>query len=428
MAVERTEEVSGFYVVEGPLRIRISKGSVELTGKSLSTGDEAIIPYAKATLMEAQGEAEVKVRGGGSLTKLDRSTIPREWMDFVDSVSSRECTVFTLGYVDSGKTFFVTYTANKALRDGLKVSVVDCDIGQSDVGPPTTIGLGLLKEPVVFLEEVNAVSAYFVGSTSLAGHLLPMVVGTAKLVEEARRLGSLVLIDTPGMVYGGPARAYQLYTVEAVNPDLVVALQRNDELKHLTKQLKSLGFEVVELPASPWVKQRNRSDRRLLRERAFYNYFAKKGVVKQVFNLREASIVGSFLGSGCPASPEVLQAVEAVTNCKVEYCEISEDSAVLLLADRPRVREVYAKIRSCFTDKTVKLVHKGFYQGLVVGLLGVRGRFLDIGVLRELDLKEMRAVVETPLREIGEVKALKMGCVRLDDEYREVERLEPGYV
>lgn len=428
MSLERIEEVNGYCILEGPLRIKLIEGEAQVTGKRLSAREEVVIPSAKATLMEASGRAKVELRGGGTLTKLDSSTIPREWVEILDSVGRGPRVIFTLACVDSGKTFFVTYVANKLFERGMKVSVVDCDVGQSNIGPPTTIGLGVLERQVAFLEEVPVFSAYFVGSTSPAGHLLPMVVGTTKLVNQAKGLSDVVLIDTPGMVYGGPARAYQLYAIEALSPDVVVTLQRGRELEHLTRQLKALGYEVVELPASAWVRQRDRSDRRALRERAFYNYFGKRGVASHTLSLDEVAVVGSFMGSGRAAPQEVVSVVEAMAGSGVEYCELSQDSVVIVLKDRPSSKDFYASVREAFKDRTVRVVVRGFERGLVVGLMGGRGEFLDVGVLKGLDFKGRRATVATPLRSVERVRALKLGCVRLGEEYQEVERLEPGFV
>ena len=428
MSLERVEEVRGYYVLEGPLKVRLLEGEAEVTGKRLGAKEEVVIPSAKATLMEAPSGAKVELRGSGALTKLDSSTIPKGWAEFVDSIAKGPRAVFALGSMDSGKTFFVTYVANKLFERGLRVSIVDCDVGQSNIGPPTTIGLGVLERQVAFLEEVQPLSAYFVGSTSPAGHLLPMVVGTTKLVNRARGLSDLVLIDTPGMVYGGPARAYQLYAVEALSPDVVVALQRDRELEHLTRQLKALGYEVVELQASAWVRQRDRSDRRTLRERAFYNYFSKRGVVSHAVSLNDVSLVGSFMGSGCAAPQEVVSVVEAMANSKVEYCELSQDSVVIVLEARPSSRDFYANVKEAFKDRAVRVVVKGFERGLVVGLMGERGEFLDVGVLKGIDFRGRRATVATPLKSLEGVRALKLGCVRLGEEYQEVEKLEPGFV
>lgn len=46
-----------------------------------------------------------------------------------------------LGGSDTGKTSLVEYIAN-LLVSKFKVGIVDCDMGQSHIGPPTTIAWG----------------------------------------------------------------------------------------------------------------------------------------------------------------------------------------------------------------------------------------------------------------------------------------------
>lgn len=427
--VKRRLKVKGYHIAEGPLKIKLVSGRASLTGKRLLEGEDAVIPLAKATLLEVEGEAELEVMGGGTLSQIEESTIPREWQSFIDNLASRgEGVVFVLGSVDSGKTFFITYTANKLLEAGAKVSVIDGDIGQSDVGPPTAIGLGYLERQVVFLEEVGLASAYFVGSTTPAGHLLPMVVGTAKLIHEARAHGGIVLVDTPGMVYGGPARALQIYCIEATKPDMVVALQRERELEHLLKQLKALEVEVARLPASPYVRLRDRKDRKFLRERAFHNYFTRRGTAKLTLSLDRVAIIGSFLGTGERAPAEITRAVQSATGSSVEYCEISQDAIVVVLSDKQPIRNAYLKLRNIFRDRTVKVIRKGFEKGLVAGLIGEKSTCLDIGVLQAIDFHRGEIVLISPWKTPEAVKAVKIGCVKLDESFREVERLEPGFL
>ena len=43
---------------------------------------------------------------------------------------------------------------------------MDADLGQSDIGPPTTVGLGRVRLPVERLGDAEVVGLYFVGSTS----------------------------------------------------------------------------------------------------------------------------------------------------------------------------------------------------------------------------------------------------------------------
>ncbi|MCD6410085.1 MAG: hypothetical protein J7L98_07155, partial [Candidatus Verstraetearchaeota archaeon] len=109
--VKRRLKVKGYHIAEGPLKIKLVSGRASLTGKRLLEGEDAVIPLAKATLLEVEGEAELEVMGGGTLSQIEESTIPREWQSFIDNLASRgEGVVFVLGSVDSGKTFFITYT------------------------------------------------------------------------------------------------------------------------------------------------------------------------------------------------------------------------------------------------------------------------------------------------------------------------------
>src|SRR5437773_5789241 len=97
--------------------------------------------------------------------------------------------VLVIGETDTGKTSFTTYLANRLLAENLSVGVVDADLGQSDIGPPTTVGLGRLCPPVERLADAEVLGLYFVGSTSPQGHLLPTVLGTRMMTEKALRLG-----------------------------------------------------------------------------------------------------------------------------------------------------------------------------------------------------------------------------------------------
>ena len=86
-----------------------------------------------------------------------------------------------IGESDTGKTTLVTAIANtlRARRPG--VAVIDADLGQSEIGPPTTIGLGRIRRRVGRLADADVVALYIVGVTSPARHLLRVVVGTRRM-------------------------------------------------------------------------------------------------------------------------------------------------------------------------------------------------------------------------------------------------------
>ena len=79
--------------------------------------------------------------------------------------------------------------------DGQRVAVVDTDVGQKDIGPPATLTLGY-PEMAQSLAEAPLVAWYFLGPTSRAGHLLPMIVGSP---GDAARAAAYIIINTTAL-------------------------------------------------------------------------------------------------------------------------------------------------------------------------------------------------------------------------------------
>jgi polynucleotide 5'-hydroxyl-kinase GRC3/NOL9 len=96
--------------------------------------------------------------------------------------------VLLLGGIDTGKTTFGIELLRRATGAGIPAGIVDADIGQSTVGPPTTVGLKLgAGMEQVTRETVRAADGLgFVGSITPRGHLLGLVTATAKLTSRAR--------------------------------------------------------------------------------------------------------------------------------------------------------------------------------------------------------------------------------------------------
>ncbi|GAC1409236.1 MAG: Clp1/GlmU family protein [Actinomycetota bacterium] len=163
-----------------------------------------------------------------------------------------------LGGMDSGKTTFCKMVAAVAVRVGRKVAYIDTDIGQSTIGPPTTIGLKYIENDDDLKPEAlaHADASYFVGSVSPKGHLLPLVVGTSKMAEAARKRGAdVILVDTTGLVGGTLGQVLKYHKVEVLRPDLVIGFQRGEELEPILGAIRrAFSFEVVSLPVPDEVK------------------------------------------------------------------------------------------------------------------------------------------------------------------------------
>src|SRR5437879_8044876 len=136
-----------------------------------------------------------------------------------------------LGPVDAGKTTLATAMASWAVRARRRAAVVDTDTGQSEIGPPTTVGLAVPRRPARRMDEWGATAAFFVGDTSPQHVYRYMVEGTVRLVERARgREAQVIVVDTTGWVEGDAAVAAKVHKIRRIEPRHVVALKREEEV------------------------------------------------------------------------------------------------------------------------------------------------------------------------------------------------------
>jgi len=186
--------------------------------------------------------------------------------------------VMLIGGLDSGKSTLSKALLRAALDGGRRAAFLDGDVGQKVVGPPATVTLKMIRavgdlEPEA-LETADALS--FVGSTSPEGHLLPVVTGVASLYRRALDEGAeFVVVDTSGLVSGIYGQILKYHKVEVLRPDLVVGLQRGEELQPLLGVIQRFFHtEVVPLGIHPGVVPTTVEQRADNREKAMARYFA----------------------------------------------------------------------------------------------------------------------------------------------------------
>jgi polynucleotide 5'-hydroxyl-kinase GRC3/NOL9 len=186
-------------------------------------------------------------------------------------------TVLFLGGLDAGKSTLARATAAYALHLGRSVAYLDADVSQKTVGPPATVGLKHIRsvDDLTFERLAEADHLGFVGSTSPADHLLPLVGALARLRDRARAEGAdLVVVDTGGLVGGISGQLVKYYKVDALEPDLIIALQRGEELDPVLGVIERFfGIESVTMPIHPDVEATSVEDRMAQRERQMSRYF-----------------------------------------------------------------------------------------------------------------------------------------------------------
>jgi polynucleotide 5'-kinase involved in rRNA processing len=157
--------------------------------------------------------------------------------------------------------------------------LIDADIDISTVGPPTTVGLKMLPAGSEVSEEsVRTADALgFVGALNPRQHLLPLVMGVARVVARAREAGAhLVVVDTTGFVAGVYGQWLNFHVMDASHPDHVVAFERGGEMEPLIGIAQRFtSAEVVELDSTGYMQTVSVEERMTKRESRFASYFGE---------------------------------------------------------------------------------------------------------------------------------------------------------
>lgn len=330
--------------------------------------------------------------------------IPDEWSPYLDEILKNGKIIIVIGASDTGKTTFVHLLANLGARQGMRVGVVDADIGQSDIGPPTSIGLGIIDHPVDGLNEIPPSSLYFVGSTSPAGYLLPMVVGTKRMVDRAIRSGAeRVIIDTTGLVHGEIGHVLKHYMIQNTSSDLVVALERGDELEHIIRPLEWMeSIEIFRLRVPSVVKRRDPDLRRENRKASFRRYLEGAGLIEISFEDIRTLWTPFLCGKGL--TPSQLMRLSKTLGEIVLYGERTDEGIFVVTVDKVRGIE----------GRDIVQFRKDDFRGLVVGLGDKEGEILSIGVIKEVDFLKRRIFIKAPLNSSKDVRLIQFGKARLE--------------
>jgi polynucleotide 5'-hydroxyl-kinase GRC3/NOL9 len=300
----------------------------------------------------------------------------------------RARTILLLGATDTGKTTFLTWLVNCLLARERQIAIVDADVGQSSLGPPTTIGLSLVSDPFQCLQELAPAALYFVGSTSPRGHLVPVVVGTKRLVDRARRLeADRVVIDTCGFISADGGRMLKQYQIDLVDPDVVVCLQRDQECEPILLAFRYRQRpRVLRLRASHACRRRSMEERRRHRERAVHRYFGKPRIITLAWD--DLNLVGAPMGCGTGLEVEGDRRLRHLKTPDVLWAGQQDDELHVVLRSRLSPDALAALARAVGMRIRIWLVEE--LHGTLLGLLDEGGEAIGIGILQQIDFASRR--------------------------------------
>lgn len=268
-----------------------------------------------------------------------------------DAVSS----IMVLGGPDSGKTSLVEALADFISMKGA-AGIVDLDMGQSHIGPPTTVAWGIVDGGFRGWGDIKTEDFYFTGTLSPPGSLLPVLAGAGVITGLARKRCAKVIMDTGGLVDERIGRALKHHKIDILGPDLIIALQREDELEHILAPFRFNTLpKILDLRPPEAVTLKTVSARSGYRTDVFRSYFEGAKIIK--FDMASTG----------------------------------------LRFTRPYDNE-------------------GDLRGRIVSLRDRRNVDLSLGVLEDMDRERQRALIRTPLKKRDEVACMIIGYACLGPE------------
>lgn len=338
----------------------------------------------------------------------------------IDAAQGARC-VMLIGDVDTGKTTIAAALARAGRDAGRRVAVLDTDLGQSEIGPPCTMGLGFVDAEFRRLSDGRLTGLAFIGSTSPVGFTVQCAAAARRLADRAWERGAeLLIVDTSGWVRGYGARALKLAKADLLQPDRILMLQRGRELDGLARGLPADA--VLRLDASPHALVKTRAVRVLRRETRLGAYFS--GGRELEFRLPHLRLRGTLLGSGRVLTREALARLQPGLSAPLEYGERADGGFLFVLDGRPTSQD--ALLLRQRVHAPVHLSDGTHWPGVLLGLLDRHGDTLAMGLLKRIEFSALRVRILTPWLDPISVAGLAFGVTRIRPDGGELAPLRPG--
>lgn len=408
--------------VQGPASITLESGSVRIFGYNAKPPFKHIIPNYRSLAIVANEKSSIKLVTGeqGKYEIRENDTI-KTWEEEIKNILSlkKPLVIISIGTVDSGKSTLTTLIANTSINAGFKTAIIDADIGQADVGPPTFITLGLLTNQIISLSELNPHTYAFIGTTTPYSVVDRIILSIVKLLSKSLTMGSeVIIINTDGWFKGSRAVEAKFKTVLHVKPNVVFIIKKqgsHHEAEELRRALNRFNIKTIVLEAPQLIKERSLEERRNIRELTYTKYFRGSNIVE--LKLDELIIIGPSIFKGRILSEEEKKFVKEIlslnSSTKIAYMAFLNGSLILVLHSGTITigLESMRKLREAYGQVRLKILHKGWEKGLIVSIIDEALDEVGVGYIEELDFHRGTMKIRTNYK--GKISGLIVGNIKL---------------
>lgn len=330
--------------------------------------------------------------------------VNHDWERIARHIVQPEKIVLVIGGTDVGKSTFCRFLVDQGVAKGLKVGFVDADIGQSQIGPPTTIGLKLFFQTSIS----NTDDLYFVGSTSPERHLLQCVAGTCLMVDAALEAGAeLVVIDTTGYVEGAAAVALKRHKIELIQPDYLICIRRSNELNPIVAGFVGINtIQIHHLSPHKGVTSKSSESRRRYRESRFEHYFAD--AVEETMPFEQIRGQRSPFFIGRQANSKEQEILSNFVGGDVLYAEWGHRS-LSLVAPNMLSDMTQGRLKSQYSLTSLATETPAYFNRRLIGMLNDSMKTLSIGVIESVDFRSNVLGIRCKANTASETKIVQFG-------------------
>lgn len=352
----------------------------------------------------------------------DTYQVNTDWRKLASQVVKPQQVVLVIGATDAGKSTFCRFLVDFALAKGFKVACVDADIGQSQIGPPTTIGMKSFvprietqlpseQEPVLESEQNRAENGvrfdgtadrlYFVGDVSPKGRFLETLTGIRLMVDSAREANAdFIVVDTTGYVHDPPAVVLKQHKIELIRPNHLICIGRSTEFEQITACYSQQAWlNIHYLPPHRSVRVKSSHARSRHRKHRFDTYFSESSVQQLPFEQIRGGRTPFFIGR--PANEKELEILSGLAETQVYYAEWGHRTLCLIVSKHlSKATITHIKNYLSLTRVTAEL--RGYFEHRLVGLIDRTGNTSAIGVIEAVDFQKRELSIRCPFSDVGD--------------------------
>ncbi len=363
----------------------------------------------------------------------DTYQVNQHWEKLASRIVKPQQVVLVIGATDVGKSTFCRFLADAAMRQGLKTAFVDTDVGQSRIGPPTTIGMKFLDPdslPVQF--DGAADQLYFVGDLSPRGCCLEVLTGTRLMVDSARETDAdFIIIDTTGYIHDAPAIILKQHKIELIRPNHVVCIGRSSELEQITAYYSQQDWlNRHHLLPHRKVRPKSSKARSQHRKAQFDAYFGVACKPKLAVKSGETCESPEFVpkkserriqqlpfeqirGGRTPffigriANEKELEILSRLAETQVYHAEWGHRTVCLITSEALSKASI-THIKSYLSLVRVTSEVRAYFERRLIGLTDAAGNTYAIGIIEAIDFQKREFSIRCPFSNGGD--AVKWAC------------------